>query len=63
MNWLSLADFIDMGGYGLYVWGSFGMCAAVVAAEMLVLRFRRQALRQELQDQRALTQEFEEVVR
>ena len=63
MNWLSVADFLDMGGYGLYVWGSFAMCAAVVAAELLVLRFRRLALRQELQDQRALNAEFEEVVR
>ena len=63
MNWLSVSDFLDMGGHGLYVWGSFAMCAAVVAAELLVLRFRRLALRQELQDQRALNAEFEEVVR
>ena len=63
MNWLSVADFLDMGGYGLYVWGSFGMCAAVVAAELLVLRFRRLALRQELQDQHTMTQDLEEVVR
>lgn len=63
MNWLSVSDFLDMGGYGLYVWGSFAMCAAVVAAECLVLRFRRQALQQEMQDQRVLTQDLEEVAR
>ena len=63
MNGWTLATFIDMGGYGLYVWGSLAMCAAVVAAECLVLRMRRQVMRQQLQDQRALAQEFEEVVR
>ena len=33
MNWNSLGEFLAMGGYGLYVWGSFGMCALVLAAE------------------------------
>ena len=23
MNWTSLSNFLDMGGYGLYVWGSY----------------------------------------
>jgi heme exporter protein D len=44
MNWSSFADFAAMGGYGLYVWGSFGMCALVLAGEMLSLRMRRRAL-------------------
>ena len=26
MNWGSLDEFLAMGGYGLYVWGSFGVC-------------------------------------
>ena len=34
-----------MGGYGLYVWGSFGMCALVLAAESWGLRARRRNLR------------------
>ena len=46
MNWSSIGDFIGMGGYGLYVWGSFGMCAAVMAGECLSLRSRRKALRE-----------------
>ena len=33
MNWSSLNDFLAMGGYGLYVWGSYGMCALVFVAE------------------------------
>ncbi len=36
MNWSSFADFVAMGGYGLYVWGSFGMCALVLGGEVAV---------------------------
>lgn len=36
-----------MGGYGLYVWGSFGVTALALAAESWSLRARRQALRRE----------------
>ena len=46
MNWSSFGEFAAMGGYGLYVWGSFGMCALVLAGELLSLRLRRNALRQ-----------------
>jgi len=46
VNWSSLAEFAHMGGYGLYVWGSFGMCALVLAAETWGLRSRRRNLRQ-----------------
>jgi heme exporter protein D len=45
MNWGSLSEFLAMGGYGLYVWGSFGMCALVVAGEVFGLAQRRRALR------------------
>ena len=30
--WNSFADFLAMGGYGLYVWGSFGVTALVLVA-------------------------------
>jgi heme exporter protein D len=53
MNWISFGDFLEMGGYGLYVWGSLGMCAAVVVAELMVIRFRRRLLVQEAGDERA----------
>ncbi|MEO8856251.1 MAG: heme exporter protein CcmD [Burkholderiaceae bacterium] len=46
-NWSSWAQFVDMGGYGLYVWGSFGMCAVVLALELALLRVRRRALQNE----------------
>ncbi|MDP1688136.1 heme exporter protein CcmD [Hydrogenophaga sp.] len=49
----SLGEFVAMGGYGLYVWGSLGMCAAVVVAELSVIRLRRRLLAQEVGDERA----------
>jgi heme exporter protein D len=30
MHWQSVGDFLAMGGYGLYVWGSFGVTAVVL---------------------------------
>lgn len=37
MNWNSPADFFAMGGYALYVWGSFGVCALALLAEPLLV--------------------------
>ena len=34
-----------MGGYGLYVWGSFAMCALVIGLECRGVAARRRALR------------------
>lgn len=41
----TLLDLIHLNGHGLYVWGSVGMCALVIAAEVLLLERRRRALR------------------
>ena len=51
MNWNSAADFWAMGGYGLYVWGSFGACAVAFAAEVLLLKLRNRAVLQGLKRQ------------
>ena len=48
MSWGSLSDFFAMGGYGLYVWGSLGMCAAVIIAEVILLKARRLSLVREV---------------
>jgi heme exporter protein D len=46
MQWASLSDFLHMGGYGLYVWGSYGLAALLMAAEpLLAAKRRRQAQR------------------
>lgn len=54
MQWNSAGEFFAMGGYGFYVWGSFGVTALVVAAELWLLRAKR------LQTLAELRQEFEE---
>ena len=46
IHWQSFSDFLAMGGYGLYVWGSFGATALILAAEpMFAMRRRRGLLR------------------
>jgi heme exporter protein D len=41
MIWNSPAEFFAMGGYGLYVWGSFGVCAVGLLMEPILVRQRR----------------------
>jgi heme exporter protein D len=40
MNWHSATEFFAMGGYGLYVWGSYGVAALLMGVEP-VLAARR----------------------
>ena len=46
--WSNFADFLNMGGYGIYVWGSYLVTALVLIIEVLRLRSRNQALRKTL---------------
>ena len=48
MIWNSATDFFAMGGYGLYVWGSFGVCAVALALEPLLVSRRHAAVMQSL---------------
>jgi heme exporter protein D len=41
---VSMAEFFDMGGYALYVWGSFGMTALLMIAEPVMVRGRRRSI-------------------
>ena len=43
MIWQTWNDFISMGGYAPYVWGSVGATVAGLALEVLALRARRRA--------------------
>jgi len=43
MNWGSLSEFLHMGGYAWYVWGSFGVTFLFMLVEVVVLRGRRKA--------------------
>lgn len=41
MNWASPADFFAMGGYALYVWGSFLVTAVIMVVEPILASQRR----------------------
>jgi heme exporter protein D len=40
MNWGSLDNFLHMGGYGFYVWGSYLVTAVCIGIELLMLWLR-----------------------
>jgi heme exporter protein D len=45
MIWSSTSEFWAMGGYGVYVWGSMGVSAALLTLEVWLVRMgRKQAL-------------------
>ncbi len=43
-----MAEFFSMGGYALYVWGSFGAFALCVLIEVVVVRHRQRTIFQRL---------------
>ena len=49
MNWTSWGAFFHMGGYGLYVWGAYGVTALVLAVEIATSRHRLARAKADLQ--------------
>ena len=43
MTWGSWSEFIAMGGYALYVWGSYAVTAGLMAVEVVMLVLRRRS--------------------
>ncbi|AQQ49175.1 heme exporter protein CcmD [Burkholderia cenocepacia] len=43
MNWASVGEFLAMGGYGVYVWGSVLTTVVLLWTECRMLRRRRRA--------------------
>ncbi len=43
-----MSDFFAMGGYGWYVWMSYGACALALAIEVALVRTRRRRALEEL---------------
>ncbi len=43
MQWNNAAEFFAMGGYGVYVWGSFGVSALALVVEVWLIRRRHAA--------------------
>lgn len=50
MSWRSLADFLAMGGQGLYVWSAYAASTVALAWEAVVLVQRRGQVLQDLRD-------------
>ena len=50
MNWGSAAEFFAMGGYAGFIWGSFGVTAACIVLEIVVLAARHRKARGALPD-------------
>ena len=57
--WNSPAEFFAMGGYALYVWSSFGVCAAVLLWEPMSIWVRRKVIIRRLQQER-LAEQFDQ---
>lgn len=51
MQWNSVSEFFAMGGYALYVWGSFGATAVVMLVESLVIRSQRKQILRNLRSE------------
>ncbi len=47
MNW---SNFFNMGGYAVYVWGSYAIAAAVLIGNVWVARARAKRTRERLQE-------------
>ena len=44
MNWSNVSEFFAMGGYGLYVWGSYAVTFVCIVGEILLISNRRRTL-------------------
>ena len=44
MNWSNVSEFFAMGGYGLYVWGSYVVTLVCIVGEILLISNRRRTL-------------------
>jgi len=47
---MSASEFFAMGGYGLYVWGSYGIALVVLVANIWLARRRHQQVERELRN-------------
>jgi heme exporter protein D len=52
MNWGSPAEFFAMGGYALYVWGSFIVCIMIMVMEPILAKKRQKDILRALRRER-----------
>ncbi|MBQ4879990.1 heme exporter protein CcmD [Pseudoalteromonas luteoviolacea] len=53
MQFESFSDFIAMGGYGFYVWLSFGSCAVIILGLLFGSLYEGKQLKQQVKSQMA----------
>ena len=56
MRWESWGQFWAMGGYAVYVWGSVGVTALLMAVEVLQARWAHRAMLKQLKTEQAVAQ-------
>jgi len=50
MKWHSVGEFIAMGGYGFYIWGSYVLAAVLIALEVILVFKRQRTARRNVDD-------------
>lgn len=56
MRWESWSQFWAMGGYAVYVWGSVGVTALLMALEVLQARWAHRAMLKQLKAEQVVAQ-------
>jgi heme exporter protein D len=56
MRWESWSEFWAMGGYAVYVWGSVGVTALLMAVEVLQARWAHRVVLNQLKNEQAVAQ-------
>lgn len=56
MRWESWSQFWAMGGYGVYVWGSMGVTALLLALEVLQARWAHRVVLNQLKAEQVVAQ-------
>jgi len=49
MHWNSISEFLAMGGYGFYVWGSFAVTFLSMMIELWLINQRRKSVTRTLE--------------
>lgn len=56
MSWASFEDFVEMGGFALYVWGSYAMVLVAALWEWALLAHRRRRALDDAREQLAMSE-------
>lgn len=59
MRWESWSQFWDMGGYAVYVWGSMGVTALLMALEVWQARWAHRLVLRQLRTEQAVAQSLD----